>query len=100
MCISLVTIVLGTTLKGLLDDSRLPQRRRGIVTKKTDFVRFFRLYGNAATLRSWLAVRVRLHAVIQDRHFNLVSCTLIQTFLRDRRPTMLIIQRVVLVYDG
>jgi hypothetical protein len=45
----LSSLVLGTTLKGLHDDSRLPQRRRGIVTKKTDFVRFYRLYGNAAT---------------------------------------------------
>ena len=44
-----LAMVLGTTLNCLHDDLRLPQRRRGIVTRKTDFVRFFRLYGNAAT---------------------------------------------------
>jgi hypothetical protein len=67
-------------------DIKLPTRRSTttstpsrLVTRKTD------LYDSIDSTRTqplrWLAIRVRLYAVIQDSHFNLVCYTLIQASL-------------------
>ena len=70
----LANLVLGTTLNCLFDDSSTtttPSRHDR--HKKTD------LYESIDSMRTqpprWLAVCVRTHAVMQDSHFNLVSCT-------------------------
>ena len=79
-------LVLGTTLNCLHDDLRLPQRRRGIITKKTDSYDSFS--STETQPPRWLAVRICVQAMIQDHHFNLVSYTLIQTSLQYRRLTV------------
>ena len=73
-CSSEAELVLGTTLNCLFDDSSTtttPSRHDR--HKKTD------LYESIDSMRTqpprWLAVCVRTHAVMQDSHFNLVSCT-------------------------
>src|SRR5436305_9967513 len=73
--VSGLAAVLGTTLNCLFDDSSTtttPSRHDR--HRKTD------LYESIDSMRTqpprWLAVCVRIHAVMQDRQFNLVSCTL------------------------
>jgi hypothetical protein len=66
--------VLGTTLNCLFDDSSTTTTPSWHDRhKKTD------LYESIDSMRTqlprWLAVCVCTHAVMQDRHFNLVSCT-------------------------